>query len=95
VQRVRIVAILGVVVFGLASIALVIVGLWMAIADSGMGCPGCSHSGEANSHANFYFLGSGLCTVAAVACGFAMRRSAAPVVSAADRPKTNKLGLRP
>jgi len=29
------------------------------------------HSGEAHSHASFYFLGGGLCTVAAVVCGSA------------------------
>jgi hypothetical protein len=94
VQRFRIAAIVGVIVFGLASIALAIVGLLTAIADSGMGCPGCSHSGEGGSNANFYFLGSGLCVVATVVGGFAMRRSA-PSSAPGVRPKSNKLGLRP
>jgi hypothetical protein len=86
----RIVAILGVVVFGLASIALAIVGVYLTLA--GAWCPGCTHPSQA-THNHLCFLGAGLCAVAAVGCGFAMRRSSRPAV-AVDRPKTNKLGLR-
>ena len=60
--RFRIVAIFGVIVFGIAAIALAIIGLLTAIA-------GVTRNG--------YFLASGVCAVAC-AIAFATRRSPPP-----------------
>ena len=94
-QQIRVYAIAGIVLFGLASIALAITGFVVALLESGMGCPGCSTSTDSSSHSTYYFVGAGLCVVASVVCAVAMRRKSAPPAEPPEaRPKSNKLGLR-
>ena len=82
-QRFRIQAIVGAVVLGLAAIALAIVGLVVAWASSGVGCPGCSNAAT-DSHPELYFIASGLCVVASVVCAVKMKHVVPDNVRATD-----------
>jgi hypothetical protein len=63
VARISITAIIGVVFFGLASMALAIIGLFTDFMSS-----------DDSSNATLLLVGSGACTIATIVCAFLIRR---------------------